>query len=725
MRKKSAVLLVLLSILLSFFPSCAETDGRSSKGTGEERGKETDPEPVLSGVTELVSSPAATYAAKELELPGNGTVLDMKRGGENVLILASGESGNELLTLDGEWNVLSREELDGTVFRFARHGGELYTLRREGNGIAFFRGGEKLSDLGIETSIFCGVCESRNGVCAATEGALFREGEKLKLPEAAIGYRTSIRGFFRLGESLYLMTEEIPDAESGAAGRKLLYPLTGKEIGEPAEVKNLGGNAGYTGDGDYVYYIDGIYLMRTDGKKVESCGGLLSLGLSPNEETVLLALGGGKLLAAQKGTLLLLEENIPDPNTVTLRAACPAGVIDPIVTQFIKEFNAEDNGVKVEVRQYFGDEVSFSKDRLDGEFDLILGSYGSAERIRKLVRDGALLSMREVLGEDPEEWGILPNLVKAGEVGGECRYLPVLFGVKGVALPKSVMGEKRYFENVDEFLRAVEEIDDKRFFRVDVRNAVLEEPYGHDGYEEWVDWETGTCSFDDPGFVRFLEFLKRYAEDLDEAEASATGDKVLLYPGFELGDPDASFSLSILYEEKGAEKPYGKYGMEAVLFPAPGRGSFHGPAILTGCMAAVCRGGEHREEAAAFLRELFSEEGQEKLAAAYTANYAGIGCFPVTERALERFLENEVGYNYRQDDEGYYTIKTARPDAERERRELREYLCGADHYAVGSMTEIAKVVKEEALRFFAGEITAEKAAEYIQNRVSIYLAEQG
>ena len=55
MRKKSAVLLVLLSILLSFFPSCAETDGRSSKGPGEERGKETDPEPVLSGVTELVS----------------------------------------------------------------------------------------------------------------------------------------------------------------------------------------------------------------------------------------------------------------------------------------------------------------------------------------------------------------------------------------------------------------------------------------------------------------------------------------------------------------------------------------------------------------------------------------------------------------------------------------------------------------------------------------------
>ncbi len=32
---------------------------------------------------------------------------------------------------------------------------------------------------------------------------------------------------------------------------------------------------------------------------------------------------------------------------------------------------------------------------------------------------------------------------------------------------------------------------------------------------------------------------------------------------------------------------------------------------------------------------------------------------------------------------------------------------------------------EEAERFFYGEITAKQTAEYVQNRVSIYLAEQG
>jgi len=34
-------------------------------------------------------------------------------------------------------------------------------------------------------------------------------------------------------------------------------------------------------------------------------------------------------------------------------------------------------------------------------------------------------------------------------------------------------------------------------------------------------------------------------------------------------------------------------------------------------------------------------------------------------------------------------------------------------------------MNEEAYRYFDGDITASQAAEYVQNRVSLYLAEQG
>ena len=52
-----------------------------------------------------------------------------------------------------------------------------------------------------------------------------------------------------------------------------------------------------------------------------------------------------------------------------------------------------------------------------------------------------------------------------------------------------------------------------------------------------------------------------------------------------------------------------------------------------------------------------------------------------------------------------------------------DFVSGADHLQYGVLVE--QIIEEELGAFFRGEITAEKAAEYIQNRVSIYLAEQG
>ena len=55
---------------------------------------------------------------------------------------------------------------------------------------------------------------------------------------------------------------------------------------------------------------------------------------------------------------------------------------------------------------------------------------------------------------------------------------------------------------------------------------------------------------------------------------------------------------------------------------------------------------------------------------------------------------------------------------------VRDAVSRADHlrYSEG---ELYDVMMEEATRYFSGQITAEKAAEYIQNRVQLYLDEQG
>lgn len=49
----------------------------------------------------------------------------------------------------------------------------------------------------------------------------------------------------------------------------------------------------------------------------------------------------------------------------------------------------------------------------------------------------------------------------------------------------------------------------------------------------------------------------------------------------------------------------------------------------------------------------------------------------------------------------------------------------ADHLDINYCMQIANISPEEGKVCFSGSITASQAADYIQNRVSIFLAEQG
>ena len=68
---------------------------------------------------------------------------------------------------------------------------------------------------------------------------------------------------------------------------------------------------------------------------------------------------------------------------------------------------------------------------------------------------------------------------------------------------------------------------------------------------------------------------------------------------------------------------------------------------------------------------------------------------------------------------------TANATLEQQKSMTARYIDGADHYAYAWQNDLVDICNEEVARYFSGEITAEKAAEYIQNRVQLYLDEQG
>ena len=148
------------------------------------------------------------------------------------------------------------------------------------------------------------------------------------------------------------------------------------------------------------------------------------------------------------------------------------------------------------------------------------------------------------------------------------------------------------------------------------------------------------------------------------------------------------------------------------LYPYPSANNAHhgGRALEAMLFYGVVTGSERREEALGFMEYMILEAAEP---------HWQFG--PVTQKGVEKKIEEYLEeYRRREKDENldFSPITDQTVPMFRSRVENSYGYLYTDN-------EIMKVMREEALRFFAGELTAEKAAEYVQNRVSIYLAEQG
>ncbi len=135
----------------------------------------------------------------------------------------------------------------------------------------------------------------------------------------------------------------------------------------------------------------------------------------------------------------------------------------------------------------------------------------------------------------------------------------------------------------------------------------------------------------------------------------------------------------------------------------PGVGEEEGFGIYSNSLIGMVSNGECPEGAKDFLEFLFLELPQE--------TGSDGGGFPLNEEALEHVLR-----------EVYLDGVPADPV----RVELtKTVIQKADHYTYTLRNDFISAILEEGSRYFSGQITAEKAAAYIQNRVQLYLDEQG
>ncbi|MBQ2749981.1 MAG: carbohydrate ABC transporter substrate-binding protein [Clostridia bacterium] len=620
-------------------------------------------------------------------------------------LLSNYDSASTILTLDEEFQIVQREEKEGCYVAICKIGEIQYTLKADNDIYTLYRNDEieaTYEEAGIDEGK---LHHFHDGIYVRFHSKLYYGDEEVKLPEPTFGYQYHLTSLFELAEKTYLLANEFPEQDNGMERKIRIFTIEKGRIGAEVQIDSglihaLGLAEGVNG----LYYVTQDKLMCFDGENDTECAVLSNLGIEDGSVQSVIPLKTGEVILWNINSIFLLTgEDEKEEEEAILRVAY--STMDDSVMKEILRFNRLETGTTIELHMIslHTNAMDLSRAILSQDVDVIIFGTQNYSVIREIAKSGLLMPLDQAFSNQFDRNDIFSNLLEVGKVDGELYTLPIQMSLQGFSLPEDVMGNRNGFSSVEEFRNIIDSLSDQRFRKVNTREAALTYAgfYSLRGFEDWVDWETNQCQFVDDDFIALLELMKSYAADEDEALAnSSSSNKPLLYR-VELGNVLGPMDLEFLYEEKGAERPYSEYAMQGKPFAVPGNGSYKGLSIDSDSMIAVAVNSGNQEAIEAFLNHFFSKETQLKMLEESDLTKD----IPVRNDAVEIACK----------DNGM---------TEAQKQASLQLITQADNFAIGNDSDIAIVVSEEAMRYFSGEITAEKAAEYIQNRVSLYLAEQ-
>lgn len=218
---------------------------------------------------------------------------------------------------------------------------------------------------------------------------------------------------------------------------------------------------------------------------------------------------------------------------------------------------------------------------------------------------------------------------------------------------------------------------------------------------EFIDPDVGTCSFDSPAFVHWLELMKalpngsQYSEEpklmnicYDLASSAGHQEKYMMK-----GD----YVVAGFPETQGTGSYYLKLGSS----PNAWRGTM-GENTRIGIMAASGK----QAGAWRFVRMLM--EGADEISLSQ-----GI---PVFKQSFERALDTRISDDFDERFQiGYLNAENA--------EELRQQVYSTTKL-VDTDEGLIRILRDEISRYYGGQVTGEEAAKAIQSRASIYVSEQ-
>ncbi|MBQ2750148.1 MAG: hypothetical protein IJF34_10225, partial [Clostridia bacterium] len=384
-----------------------------------------------------------------------------------------------------------------------------------------------------------------------------------------------------------------------------LIPLTSDMTELPLEGTRIDGipTGGAFHDGKYGYFMCDSELWRTDGKESHRIADLIFFGVSlASDVRSVRTLSDGRILVVADGRVIELigtelaageQKQVYTAGVINLY-----GDISELTLTFSK-FNRVSEKAAFVVKE-FDDQADLNLALLSGEISMVISR--DQFMLKNYVKQDILAPLEEVAPELFEKDVLIENIVDATRLDGVCYYLPRSFWIEGEITNAKFMEEGQTFETRLEYYDFLaEKVPD--YFKPLTKRGLFT-AFGQD-LDEWIDWETNTCHFDDGTFEALLEFCNKGSTQA-EVEQYAAQSYTVNSINFLLQDsiPNNHFS-----DVKSA-KEYLTTESEKdawVCYPIPSS-TYEGYEILVPEFFAVVKDDASREAAGEFLRWHFLED---------------------------------------------------------------------------------------------------------------------
>lgn len=363
---------------------------------------------------------------------------------------------------------------------------------------------------------------------------------------------------------------------------------------------------------------------------------------------------------------------------------------------------------------------------------------------------GVLQDLWPLIDSDPElsRDDLMIHFFDVLSSNGKLYQITDTFSIETVVGRSDVIGDGSSW-TLEEMLNARSQLEQgaSLFGEMDIRETIFDTVISR-SIGQFVNWETGQCSFDSQAFMDLLSLVKEFPETFDYDNYdwnNYTSEGQRMRMRMQLAQNITLASMN------DVQYNYAMCDGKANFIGYPTT-SGNGSSFVSGVGLAISTTCQNTEAAWKFVRQFLTEEFQ-------TSDY--MYSFPTNRHAFETYIQNCMTPQYGDNSEyaiaiedlvssvAVETVETATAEGEGDEELIQGSYYFSDEDIVNyyhltqeeydlfmklyegietvksSNSSIEAIIMQECEAFYAGQKTVEETAQLIQNRVSLYVAEQG